>query len=311
MYRFITLLTGKKVIKNILDNYFGFNKQQRRGLLVLCSICLALTVIRLGYPYFIDKGPINVQNLPLIERKLDSAEQNNSYSKKYNNAENPKGKLFVFDPNTISYAELLTLGFKEKTAGIFVKFRNKGFVFKQKQDLKKVYGITDNFYDRLEPYILLKNNFAENKTKPEASSETLIAVKTKTAPNKITELNGADSLALLEINGIGPAFAKRILKYRGLLGGFIKPEQLKEVYGFTEEMYDKIRTQVSVNASFIKKINLRKDDFKAINKHPYLSYELTKSIFDFKRKTNITKDNLGGILNDELLLQKLLPYLEF
>ena len=213
---------------------------------------------------------------------------------------------------------MLSLGFAEKTAKIFLKFRSKGFIFKHKQDLKKVFGISDNFYNKLESYILIKSNLPEQKNNltienksniTEVKPEAVSALKNKN--NSTIELNSADSLTLLEINGIGPSFAKRILKYRVLLGGFSKIDQLKEVYGFTDELYDKIKLQVLVNATLIKKLNLNKTDFKTINKHPYLSYELTKSIFEWKRKTNITKENISGILNDEVLYQKLIPYLEF
>ncbi len=301
----------KRVIKAVLNNYFGFNKQQRNGLLVLCFICFSLLVIRLTYPSFISPEPIEIKNLALIERKLDSVYENNAYSKKQFNYENTSGKLFVFNPNTVSLKELLALGFKEKTANIFIKFRSKGFVFKQKQDLKKVYGIDENFYEKLEPYILIENKLTE-KSKPEnTETKSEAPTKNKATASKIVELNSADSLTLLEVNGIGPAFAKRILKYRSLLGGYVKPEQLKEVFGFTDEMFEKIKPQISVNANGIKKINLSKDDFKTINKHPYITYELTKEIFDWKRKTNITKDNIAGILNDDELYKKLIPYLEF
>ena len=61
----------------------------------------------------------------------------------------------------------------------------------------------------------------------------------------------------------------------------------------------------------IKKINLNKDDFKSINKHPYLSYEITKSLFDWRRKTSLNATNLKEILNDPALYSKLLPYLAF
>ena len=308
MFLSFTFLIKKQNIKSFFYNYFGFNKQQRGGLLTLCVICFALTIVRFAYPSFIKAEPIVIQNLPLIEKKLDSAEQNNPHYKKHRPGNFASGKFFVFDPNTITFDELLTLGFSEKMAGIFLKFRNKGFVFKQKEDLKKVFGISDNFYNKLAAYVLIKN--------PDAlpdKSETRPVNESSVKNNKIknTELNSADSLALLEINGIGPSFVKRILKYRGMLGGFAKPEQLKEVYGFSDEIYDKIKSQVSVNAALIKKINLATDDFKTVNRHPYITYELCKSIFDWKRKTNITRDNIAGILNDEVLYQKLIPYLEF
>ncbi len=305
---YFIFLIKRRNIRSFFYNYFGFNKQQRRGLLTLCFICIALTVFRLTYPHFIKAEPVVIKNLPLVERKLDSAEENNPYHQKNKYRENKAGKLFVFDPNTINYDELLTLGFTEKTARIFLKFRGKGFVFKEKSDLKKVFGISENFYNKLESYVLIKNSSAFENKKGEQKTSEGIAKNNKL---KNIELNGADSIALLELNGIGPSYAKRILKYRSMLGGFVRTEQLKEVYGFTDELYEKIKSQVLVNAALVKKVNLTTDDFKTVNKHPYITYELCKSIFDWKRKTNITKDNIAGILNDEVVYQKLMPYLEF
>ena len=293
-------MRDENLIKTFLNSYFGFNKQQRNGLAVLCGVCLLLLALRIIYPYFISTDKIEINNLPLIERKLDST------TIKFNSIDSPnrlQKKLFVFNPNTVSLNELLALGFSEKIANIFLKFRKKGFVFKQKTDLKKVYGVTDDFYSRLESYILLESKTTaptENKTSPLTNQKTIVV-----------ELNSADSLKLIEINGIGPSFAKRILKYRSLLGGFVNPEQLKEVFGFTEEMYEKISKTISVNPSSVTKINLNSDDFKTINKHPYITYEHTKEIFNQRKNIPITVEVLKEILNDEVLLNKVLPYCNY
>jgi competence protein ComEA len=293
---------------SFLNNYFGFNKQQRNGLLVLSSISFALLLVRLIYPSFINQSNIEIKNLPLIERKLDSSYQT---SQKHftGNFSDDKAELnlFVFDPNSVNAIQLQQLGFKEKTIKTFLKFRDKGFLFKQKADLKKVYGISDNFYSQLEPYILINNtsNLADkNKT-------TLTTGVIKNQTKIKVELNSADSMALLDLDGVGPAFAKRILKYRSLLGGFVAVEQLKEVYGFSDEMFEKLKPFVIVNSGLVKKLDINKDDFKTINKHPYLSYELTKTLFDWRRKTVITATNLKDIINDDSVYNKIMPYLTF
>ena len=300
------------MIKNFLYNYFGFNKQQRNGLLVLLGISLLLLLIRITYPYFIQPDKIIVQNLPLIEMKLDSTAASTE-KKVYTTVEEKtsRSKKFEFDPNTVSLEQLISLGFRERSAKTFIKYRNKGFIFKQKSDLKKVYGMSDSFYAELEPYILIsvKNEIQQSAPKPEPVREPILPKKSQNT--KVIELNTADSTALTELNGIGPSYAKRIVKYRSMLGGFVSVEQLKEVYGFNEELFQKVKNSVTINASLIKKINLNKDDFKSINKHPYLSYEITKSLFDWRRKTSLNATNLKEILNDPALYTKLLPYLAF
>ncbi len=303
---------------SFLNNYFGFNKQQRNGLFVLLLISLVLLFVRLVYPIFIIPDPILLLNMPLVEKKLDSSySAGRTFSENKPREEGKPLHLFVFDPNTVTLEQLLKLGFREKTAQIFLKFRNKGFVFKQKKDLQKVYGISDKFYAQLEPYILVEESPSAGKSVAETSFE-----RQKTTPKALEkpamkevgtklDLNSADSSSLASLNGIGPGYAKRILKYRSLLGGFITVEQLKEVYGVSEELYEKVRTGIYVVPGNIKKINLNKDDFKVVNKHPYLTYEITKSIFDWRRKTTINLTNLRDILNDNSLYQKLLPYLVF
>ncbi|MES2680087.1 MAG: helix-hairpin-helix domain-containing protein [Bacteroidota bacterium] len=294
-----------------IKNYFGFNRQQRNGLFVLLLISFFLLVARLLLPLFITPADIRVENLPLIERKLDSAVQR---SKKFTRRDYytayKKNELFVFDPNTVSFKQLLQLGFSEKKAGTFLKFRERGFIFKEKKDLQKVYGISTQFYETLEPYILIAGKNVNPKTVIKTPPSHKEPQQKKQNPVMV-ELNSADSAALEALPGIGVAFARRILKYRNVLGGYVSADQLKEVYGFNEELFEKVKSSVTVNATLVKKINLNKDDFKTINKHPYLSYELTKAIFNYRRKNPVNTGNLKEILADEALYQKLLPYLLF
>lgn len=299
------------MVKRFLTSYFGFHKQQRNGLFLLISISFVLLIVRLSYPYFIKPDPIQVYNLPVMERILDSSSQpENTFHKNENVTDHSSQKLFLFDPNKVTQQELTALGFSKKTSAVFMKFRNKGFVFKQKSDLKKVYGLSDDFYVQLEPYIIIENEIkTEKETK--LKQENLPAVIVDKQVQQKIELNGADSLQLISIHGIGNTYARRILKYRSLLGGFVSVEQLKEVYGFNEDLYLKVKDHFTVNAANIKKLNLNTDEFKVINKHPYITYEICKSIFDWRRKTSITATNLKDILLDEVLYHKLLPYLIF
>ena len=259
-----------------------------------------MLIIRLVYPFFIKPANIKIANIALVEEEID-AKRSSAFDAK-NNYETA-GTVFPFDPNTITKGELIKLGLKERTAETFIKFRNRGFVFKQKEDLQKIYGISPKLYAKLEPYILIKNTIAianknQNTTKENISSKKL-------------ELNSADSLALLELKGIGPGYAKRILKYRSLLGGFTSIQQVKEIYGMTDDLYELIASQCTINSSAIKKININTVDFKVLNKHPYVDYELTKRIFSMKKNGKITEENIAEVIEDDQLTAKIKPYLEY
>lgn len=310
-FLFIIFLIKRKMFKPFIRNYFGFNKQQRNGLLILVCISFILLIIRITYPYFLTPDKIIIKNLPLIERRLDSSFQSNSSNYKTTSLKKKnKDSLFIFNPNTISFNELILLGLQEKTANIFINYRLKGFVFKKKSDLTKVYGISPNFYSKIEPYIYIENTKTITPNNSSEKYEAKVVIKENQIA-KIIELNLTDSIQLISIKGIGPIYAKKILKYRSILGGFNSVNQLKEVYGFTEELYNQLKSFFTANPLLIKKIKINQDDFKTINKHPYLSFEITKLIFDWRRKTNINSTNLKDILNDDLLYLKILPYLDF
>lgn len=83
-------------------------------------------------------------------------------------------------------------------------------------------------------------------------------------------LNEADSLALLQVPGIGPSTAKRILHYRKLLGGYYTTEQLQEVYSIRPEQYEKIRPYFRLGTAPQRR-SLRYIPYDSIPYHPYLS----------------------------------------
>ena len=136
----------------------------------------------------------------------------------------------------------------------------------------------------------------------------------KAAPGVIIELNTADTAKLTQLNGIGASFAKRIISYRDRLGGFIRKEQLKEVFGLDSEKYAGLQAQVSVDASHIKKINVNTITFDGLSHFPYLTYKQVNAIIRF-REQHGEYETLADLKNiaimDDVTLQKIKPYVTF
>lgn len=63
------------------------------------------------------------------------------------------------------------------------------------------------------------------------------------------DLNAADSLALLSLPGIGPAYASRILAYRRAHGAFASVEELRQVKGIGPKRLERLRAFVAVRSS--------------------------------------------------------------
>ncbi|WP_297903983.1 helix-hairpin-helix domain-containing protein [uncultured Parabacteroides sp.] len=106
----------------------------------------------------------------------------------------------------------------------------------------------------------------------------------------IVELNSADTTALKKVPGIGSVFAKRIIKYRDLLGGFYSVEQLGEVYGIDEERYTAMKSWFSADLSAISQLFVNQLSAKELACHPYVSYKQAKII----EKTIRRKGKLRG-----------------
>ncbi|CAG5078133.1 helix-hairpin-helix domain-containing protein [Parvicella tangerina] len=129
----------------------------------------------------------------------------------------------------------------------------------------------------------------------------------------IIELNKADTTILKKLYGIGSGYAKRIVKYREALGGFVNLNQLSEVYGLKPETIENILPHLVLKNPNTKKINVNTattDDLKA---HPYIDWKVANSIVQIRNNygkfasiDEITK----SVLIDDELYNRLKPYLK-
>ncbi len=161
--------------------------------------------------------------------------------------------LFYFDPNTLSSENWEKLGLTKKQINIIENFRNKGGVFYKPEDFKKIYGINDDIYNKLAPYIKIELKHISS---------------TKIVKTQLIDINTASHEELVGIKGIGDYLAKNIIWYRKKLGGYIKKEQLLEIKNFRETSFEQIKTSITVDASKIKKININFAEIKDLLKHP-------------------------------------------
>lgn len=129
--------------------------------------------------------------------------------------------------------------------------------------------------------------------------------------NEPLNLNRADSALLDELPSIGPFFAKRILKYRNILGGFVSKEQLLEVYGFDSVRFAQIENLISLGEP-LNTLNINTDSLYQLRKHPYISASLAKAILRYKEQHGSYKsvDELKSVyLINDSIFGKLEPYL--
>lgn len=288
------------MLKNIIREWYVLNKTQRRGVAVVLVIFLFSILFKWFYqPTSPDKESIYFANIIL---------QNNDSIKTVSINSIIKDSLFFFNPNTITEAEMKTLGLSEKIIQNIVHYRNAGGKFYTKESLKKIYSINDSIYNKLAPYILIE--IAEKKNPNFEANENKNTLKFS---KKSVELNTADTLELEQLKGIGKVLSVRIVKYRNRLGGFYSIEQLKEVYGINEEAYKTITQQneIKIDIQLIKKINLKTADFKTMIRHPYFNKDIVVKILQMQRNNESFNEEKLKFLFGEELFEKIKSYIQW
>lgn len=301
-------------------NQFLPNKQvlpqaTKRGVVIL----LFLIVILLALRYLLPEPQFPVEDISEFNRQIEQ------YYLEMN-ARDSMIKPKKLNPNTASFSALVQIGLSKNVAGNILKYRKAGGYFKQVSDLKRIYGITDSMYIDVKPYVVFpppKEKQTEWKRQVVKKSKNDTYTNTKQLRNidktdrkakKIlqVDINQADSSQLVTVRGIGPTFAHGIIAYRNLLGGYVSKQQLLEVYGLANEYYQAFEPYVCVSCDSVEQINLNTATFKAINSHPYISYNQTKSLVryrDIMEQFDSVEVIINNHLMDSISYKKVRPYL--
>lgn len=308
-------------LRKLIRDFFGFSKTEVNGTLVL----IPLIVLILFTPYLY-RQIVDSDNHTLSEDKrlLDSLVSliDASFIEQPI-IEKITVSYFDFDPNTASVDELSLLGVPNFLAQRINNYRAKGGKFFVKKDLLKIFDFPDSLFTVLAPYVLLPDQkMIVTKSKGESEKrvsykrpEEVETIKPELREPLLLDINAADSVQLKRLRGIGSSYAKRIISYRKLLGGYHSVDQLKEVYGMNDTLYLAIAPYLSMTDSIsLRRVPINLATFKELLAHPYIDYEQTKEIMNVKSKNGKFRkpeDMFRLKLMDSLAIEKLLPYLDF
>jgi competence ComEA-like helix-hairpin-helix protein len=212
-------------------------------------------------------------------------------------------KLHPFDPNMMTYRQWIEMGFSKKQAKNIENYKSKGGVFHKSEDFRKIYSISEDEFDRLYPYIIITSSDAEEdeEDEDEQSNEIIFTLK----------LNSINIDEIQKVKGIGPSYAKRIIKYRNLLGGYTQINQLMEVYGMDQERYQQIKPFFEIDTDSIQQLSLKTASYSQLLRHPYISKDLAYEITDYRKMhggfKSVEELKTISIVNDSLY-QKIYLY---
>lgn len=148
------------------------------------------------------------------------------------------------------------------------------------------------------------------KESPEMRERSGISWKPFSKPVAI-QLNTADSAELVSLPGIGPYYAKKILEYRDLLGGFVSGEQLMEIRGIDRERYDLFAGRITADTTLVKKVEIKDATYEQLAKNPYVGGYLARSIIKFRDENAALSTDLNLLLSVNIIKKELYKILKF
>lgn len=295
----------------MFKDFFYIRKSDRKALLfVLCVMTVALVVILLTESRT-DSTPQYAADTLQQQRLYGNYDQEPRY---YQTEGGRTVERFPFDPNTADSTQLLRLGLRPWQVRNIYKYRQKGGVYRKKEDFARLYGLTVKEYRELEPYIRISSDYTTPASalvgEEERYERDTLKYPIKTEVPQSVNLNTTDTMLLRKVPGIGEAFARRIVRYGQRLGGYVSPEQLREIEDFPESAIP----YFVVQQPHTQKINLNKLTLNQLQRHPYINFYQAKAITEYRR----LRGPLQSLQDLKLLkdfppeaIHRLEPYVEF
>ncbi|RYG44325.1 MAG: helix-hairpin-helix domain-containing protein [Chitinophagaceae bacterium] len=314
-----------------IRNFFGFSQRETNGflyILLFMGLCLvAAPLYKLTFPEYDAGADQQLLEEIVAQLETDSAENLPKYP-----AAKPEiiaGKLPTssFDPNLLSAEEWQKMGLPAKIAQRIKNYQAKGGSFKVKEDVGKIYGFSEELYQKLYPLLAIPDRetflaernasrYPKNEPRSPAYSTSRSSYATnRKAPLQLFDINKADTTQLMRIRGIGSKRAQWIINRRDKLGGFYSINQVSEVFGLDSAVVDSVQKYTFVAPDFSPKpIYINTITVDDLGRHPYFDFKIAKAIVAYRAQHgNFRKpeDLLKVKLVKPEVLQKARPYLEF
>ena len=303
-------------------DFFYFTKTERQGIIVLVVLVIGAYAIPRLLQAFSQPEKTNPAEQVKAEKeysdfissvkKLTPGKKYPDYTNNRSSAVHPKKeiRLATFDPNMADSTTFLSLGLPSWMASNILRYRNRQGRFRRPEDFRKIYGLTEEQYRTLLPYIRI----AEEPISPDTSRLLVVQATAqhdtlmKYHPGIIIDLNQADTTELKKIPGIGSRIAQSIVNRRRLLGGFYQIEQLEEI----RLKVEKLRSWFSVDATQIHRININKASVERMMHHPYINFYQAKVIAEYRKKKGKLRDLKQLALYEEFTsadFERIMPYI--
>ena len=200
-----------------------FSSHQRRGMVVMLSLLLIVLAIfllaeHMLAPEFLTEEAAQVQTAAPLQS---------------------------FDPNADDYLTMRQKGVPTDVAVGIVRWRSYGKVYRIKEDLAQVTGMTDSLYEQLEPYISIADSVAARPTHERVVTTSKSPVSKEQSHREVTApdepfLIDTASVAYLTRWGLTERQAEVVVRYRDASGGIFDEEHLRRCYVISDKVAEQL-----------------------------------------------------------------------
>jgi len=276
---------------------FHYTQRERRGIFILATLLVILLFIR-SYIRIEQPSPTDFSS---FKKEILEFEKSNNPSTFEDTISGRQ--LFNFNPNIATKKELVQLGIQTNIADRIIKYRTKGGTFRKKQDLKKIYGLSEELFEIVSPYIKIPS-VKSSRPKPTKFKKS----KTTLRPFRF-DPNLVSSKELVTM-GLSSKTAQQIVNYRNKGGRFYKKEDFKKIYSINQEQYQQLEAFILIKApakrpsnktKFTPKPYVRTPPKKVdVNKDREEDWQLLKGIGPYYAKKIVEfREKLGGFSSIE------------
>lgn len=283
---------------------FDFTRHERRGIYVLLVIWTVLMITR----FLLKTAPL--EPVPLaasevkvwsdsLDRKIELHQRQPSYP----------WKLHPFNPNRTKAVEYKKMGYPPGFIDALFQFKREHNFINSEEEFLSLWPFTSSQIQDIRANIELTYKPVQTV----GYQREFAGQKHKSAKHLSIRINHADTAEWMQVRGIGPVLAKRIVLYRNLLGGFHHPNQLYEVYGLDSNVINPQFIEF-ISDGILNKLPVNQLDAKELSRHPYLTWKEAGSLVQYRKqhgKYNAMRDLKKVMALDSNRLKKLEPYLDF
>ena len=299
-------------------DFFYFSLSERRAIYVLLVLIAVLIIAIIWTPTSGVQSVYDVAEADSLALKLKQKEERKSFFKNERIQGTVPTTLAPFEPNLADSIELLRLGLPSYVVNNVIKYRQKGGRFSTPESFARIYGLTEEKFKELKPYIYISKDFIkkpeqrkflQERPKREHKMDSL-PNPFKYPEGTLVDVNAADTTELKKIPGIGSGIARRIVAYRNRLGGFYSLEQLNEVEFVSADLFKWFKLE----SDSIRKLPINRVGLDKLRAHPYINFYQAKVIVEYRRKRGEIKSLSQLSLYEEFAekdLKRLSAYVSF